>query len=172
MLGSPDLQTGIFILDTSSISQLFLSLSRRNFPTLWDNFNRLAQNGQIVSVSAVRAELTALSRVANAVTHLENLNAQIFALPTPPEEQLVRQMTADPGLSAASNRWIRKARKGRVDADPYLVSKARTATISTALVTEESQDPDKTDRLPAVCRHFGIDCVNLDEMIFRLGWRF
>ena len=172
MLGNPNTPTGRFILDTSSISQLFSSLSHRNFPTLWANFDRVAQDGQTVSVSAVRAELTALNRVANAVTHLENLNAQFFAAPTPQEENLVQQMTDAPSLSAATNRWISKARRGRVDADPYLVAKARTATVPATLVTEESQDPEKTDRLPAVCRHFDLDCINLDEMMFRLGWRF
>lgn len=160
-----------FILDTSSISQLFSAFSSRNFPTLWGDFDRLAQNGQAVSVRAVRTELTALSRVSGAVRHLENLNAQFFAAPTPQEEALVQQMASTPGLSAAANRWVSKARQGKVDADPYLVAKARTVAIA-ALVTEESQDAAKTDRLPAVCRQFGIDCIDLDEMIFRLGWRF
>ena len=171
MLGNPNIQAGLFILDTSSISQLFSAFSSRNFPTLWGDFDRLAQNGQAVSVRAVRTELTALSRVSDAVLHLENLNAQFFAAPTPQEEALVQQMAGAPGLSAAANRWGSKARQGRVDADPYLVAKARTATVA-ALVTEESQDAAKTDRLPAVCRRFGIDCIDLDEMIFRLGWRF
>ena len=171
MLGNPNIQAGLFILDTSSISQLFSAFSSRNFPTLWGDFDRLAQNGQAVSVRAVRTELTALSRVSGAVRHLENLNAQFFAAPTPQEEALVQQMAATPGLSAAANRWVSKARQGKVDADPYLVAKARTVAIA-ALVTEESQDAAKTDRLPAVCRRFGIDCIDLDEMIFRLGRRY
>lgn len=172
MIRASNIHAPELILDTSSISQLFSAFSCRNFPTLWGYFDQLAQDGQVVSVRAVRAELTALSRVSDAVTHLENLNAQIFAAPTPQEEYLVQQMTRDPGLSAAANRWGSKARQGRVDADPYLAAKARTVAVAAALVTEESQDAAKTDRLPAVCRQFGIDCINLDEMIFRLGWRF
>lgn len=172
MVRAGNIHASAFILDTNSISQLFSAFSRRNFPTLWTNFDRLVQDGQAVSASAVRAELTALSRVSDAVTHLENLNAQIFAVPTPQEEDLVWQMTRTPDLSAAANRWISKARQGRKDADPYLVAKARAFTVAAVLVTEESQDTAKTAGLPAVCRQFGIDCINLDEMIFRLGWRF
>ena len=123
-----------FILDANSISQLFSAFSRRNFPTLWMYFDQLAQDGQVVSVSAVRAELAALSRVSDAVTHLENLNAQFFAAPTPQEEYLVHQMTRTPGLSAAANRWVSKARQGRADADPYLAAKARTVAVAAALV--------------------------------------
>ena len=172
MPGNPNTPAALFILDSNSINQLFSAYSRRTFPTLWANFDRLAQGGQAVSVNAVRDELTVLSRVANAVTHLENLNAQFFAAPTHQEEMLVRQMIATPGLSAAANRWVSKSRQGRPDADPYLVAKARNAAVPTALVTEESQDLGKTDRLPAVCHHFGIDGINLDDMMARLGWRF
>ena len=171
MIRANDLRVPEFILDANSISQLFLAFSRRNFPTLWSNFDQLAQDGRAVSVSAVRTELIALGRVSDAVTHLENLNAQIFAVPTPQEDDLVQQMTRTPVLAAATNRWVSKARQGRIDADPYLVAKARTVTAA-ALVTEESQDTAKTDRLPSVCRQFGIDCINLDEMISRLGWQF
>ena len=172
MLGNPNIHAGLFILDTSSISQLFSAFSNRNFPTLWSNFDRLAQDGQAVSVSAVRAELAASARFANAVTHLVSLNRNFFSDPTEQEQQIVRDMTNDPALSAAANRWRSKARQGRVDADPYLAAKARTVAVAAALVTEESPDAAKTDRLPAVCRRFGIACINLDEMIFRLGWRF
>ena len=172
MLGNPNIQAGLFILDTSSISLLFSAFSSRNFPTLWGDFDRLVQNEQAVSVRAVRTELTALSRFSGAVRHMENLNAQFFAAPTPQEEAQVWQMAGAPGLSAAANRWGSKARQGKVDADPYLVAKARTVAVAAALVTQESQDAAKTDRLPAVCRQFGIDCIDLDEMIFRLGRRY
>lgn len=85
---------------------------------------------------------------------------------------MVREMTNDPALSAAANRWSSKLEKGTEDADPWLVARARASMLSITVVTEESQDAAKTDRLPAVCHQFGIDCIDLDEMIFRLGWRF
>ena len=40
------------------------------------------------------------------------------------------------------------------------------------VVTEESATDNRPDTIPAVCRHFELDCINLDEMILRLGWRF
>lgn len=44
--------------------------------------------------------------------------------------------------------------------------------LSITVVTEESAADNRPGTIPAVCRHFDLDCINLDEMILRLGWRF
>ena len=44
--------------------------------------------------------------------------------------------------------------------------------LSITVVTEESAADNRPGTIPAVCRQFGIDCINLDEMISRLGWQF
>ncbi len=85
---------------------------------------------------------------------------------------LAQEMSNDPALSAAANRWISKWDRGTEDADPYLIARARASMLPITVVTEESASDNHPGTIPAVCRHFNLDCVNLDEMILRLGWRF
>ena len=70
-------------------------------------------------------------------------------------------MTNDPALSQAANRWISK----EIDADPYLIAKVRS-TPPAILVTEESQDINRRDRIPSVCHHLGLGYIN-----FQQAWR-
>lgn len=173
MLGNHNLQVKQLILDTSTISQIFLAFHPLLLPTLWEYFDRLISSGYAVSVEAVRAELQGLGRVAGAVAYLENLNRQFFAPPTQDEQNLVEEMTADNALASASNRWRSKTTRGLVDADPYLIAKGLAATLPSVVVTEESQDLTKRDRIFYVCHYYGLECINHQQMMVdRLGWRF
>ena len=159
----------VYALDTNSISHVWRSYYRDIFPGFWQRFDELAHVIAFASVSAVRAELASDGRVARAVGYLENLNPEFFAAPNANERTLVSEMAVNPGLSSAANRW---ASKDNTDADPYLIAKARTSNVHTVVVTEESQDPIRTAGLPYVSRYYGVDCINLHEMLRRLGWRF
>lgn len=48
-------------------------------------------------------------------------------------------------------------------ADPYLVCLGRSGGY--VVVTEES--PIASDRIPAACRHYGVECINLAQMLER-----
>lgn len=48
-------------------------------------------------------------------------------------------------------------------ADPYLVCLGWSGGY--VVVTEES--PDVNDRIPAACEHYGVECINLAQMIER-----
>lgn len=173
MLGNHNLQVEQLILDTSTISQIFLAFHPPLLPTLWEHFDRLVSSGYAISIEAVAEELQALGRVAGAVEHLENLNRQFFASPTQNEHDLVEEMTADNALTSASNRWRSKTTKGAIDADPYLVAKGLVSAVPAVIVTEESQDLTKRDRVFYVCHYYGLECINHRQMMVdRLGWRF
>ena len=57
-----------------------------------------------------------------------------------------------------------RQRRGRERADPWIVAHART-TPNTVVVTEES--PRRNANIPAACRAYGIECINLDEFLRR-----
>ena len=83
-------------------------------------------------------------------------------------------MTNDPTLSAATGRWASKAARGIEDADPYLIAKARVAhnvlfVTATVVTLEQGNNPAN---VPAVCARFGVPCINLQQMMAALGWRF
>lgn len=157
MLGNHNLQVEQLILDTSTISQIFSAFHPPLFPTLWEYFDRLVLSGFTISVAAVRAELQALGRVAGAVAYLENLNRQFFASPTQDEQYLVEEMTANNALTSSSNRWRSETTRGFVDADPYLIAKGLVAPVLSIVVTEESQDLTKRDRIFYVCHYYGLE---------------
>jgi len=158
-----------YALDTNSISHMWRSYYRDIFPGFWERFDELARVATVVSVRAVRAELANDGRVARSVGYLENLNPRFFAAPTANERVLVSEMAVNPRLSSAASRW---ASKDNADADPYLIAKARTSNVHTTVVTEESQDPIRSSGIPYVSRYYGVACINLHEMLRRLGWRF
>lgn len=174
MLGNENIPTTLYLLDTSTISQAFGSLNPRIFVSFWELFDALVRDGGVASVRLVRLELERASKpaVSGSIVRLENLNRNFFIGPTEPELLLVQEMSNDPALSAAANQWISKWDRGTEDADPHLIARARASILPITVVTEESAADSRPGTIPAVCRHFDLDCINLDEMIFRLGWRF
>ena len=174
MLGNENIPATLYLLDTSTISQTFGSFNPDIFVSFWERFDALVRAGRVASVRLVRLELENSSKpaVAQSPLRLESLNRNFFSDPTEQEQQIVWEMTNDPALSAAANRWHSKGERGTEDADPHLIARARVSMLPITVVTEESSADNRPGTIPAVCRRFGIDCIDLDEMIFRLGWRF
>lgn len=57
-----------------------------------------------------------------------------------------------------------RRRRGRERADAWIVAHAR-ATPGTIVVTEESTR--KPNKIPAACRRYGVECINLEEFLRR-----
>ena len=57
-----------------------------------------------------------------------------------------------------------RRRRGRERADAWIVAHART-TPSTIVMTEESTRT--SNKIPAACRHYGVECINLEEFLRR-----
>ena len=147
--------TSVFIWDSSTISQAFQAYPHDVFQSFWQRFDPLVQSGRLTSVREVKLEIDASSKdvVRASISYLENLNPSFFLEPTEDEQSLVKQLTNDPKLSSASNRWTNKPRP---DADPYVIARARASSPAGIVVTEESQSLDKTATIPAVCRYVGL----------------
>lgn len=159
----------VYILDDNTITQVWRSYHQNIFPSFWERFNRLVRERSAVSVDAVRDELLASRRVSEAVAYLERLNPSFFTEPTIHEQHLVQVMISDPWLSSAANRWLSKSTD---DADPYLIAKGLASPVNMIVVTEESQDLTKTASIFYVCHYYGVDCINHQQMMGRLGWVF
>lgn len=159
----------LLVFDTNSISTIFRFYHRAGFPSFREAFDALVQLGRAKSVRTVRHELSASPRpeVRDSVAYLEALTRDFFADPTEPEQGYVHEMTNDRAFSDAANRWISK----EVDADPYLIAKVR-ATPRAILVTEESQDLGRRERIPSICHRLGLCCINFEQAMERLGWQF
>lgn len=165
----------LYLLDTSTISEIFRSYYRDRFPSLWTLFDALVTSGGAVSVRAVQRELEVSARgeVTSAVPYLRGLASNFFSDPGEQEQVLVREMFNSPNLSSANTRWATRATGDREDADPYLIAKARVPSGLWArqiIVTQES--PTNPAGIPAVCQTFSVPCINLQQMMVELGWQF
>ena len=174
MLGNEINPPMLYVLDTSTLSQAFRAFDPDIFVSFWEHFNSFVRDGGAVSVRQVRLELANAPwpAVAQSPLRLESFNRDFFSDPTEQEQQIVREMTNDPALSAAANRWRSKGGENDEDADPYLIARARASVLPITIVTEESSNNRRTSTIPAVCRHFRLPCTNLDGMLAELGWRF
>ena len=159
----------IYVLDTSTISQVYRSYYRDRFPSFWGLFDALVQEGRARSVSEVEAELSRRYGLEAAIRDLKRLQPGFFALPTPEEQQFIGRIFAIPHFQQLIN--AKAIAEGTPVADPYLIAKAGASLEDCALVTEEKSSPNAA-RIPNVCEHFGMDCISLEDLMQREGWQF
>lgn len=60
--------------------------------------------------------------------------------------------------------------QGKPVADPFVIAKA-SATADGCVVTQEAKKANAA-KIPNVCEHFGIPCLNLEAFMENEKWRF
>ena len=63
----------------------------------------------------------------------------------------------------------KKILKGGLNADPFVVAKA--AAHDSPVVTLETERPQAV-RIPNICKHFEVACLNLEEFMANEDWIF
>lgn len=154
-----------FVFDSSSFRVLQNYYPQR-FPTFWVKFNALVVGGEIISVREVSRELETLV-TKEWFLDWYRTHKSIFHAPTQPESDFVREIFAIPHFQNLVAQ--RQRLKGMPVADPFVVASARVRSGS--VVTEESSKPNAA-KIPNVCDRFGIEWMNLEALLGRLGWRF
>ena len=156
-----------FSFDTSTLSLVYRFYFKDRFPSFWIRFNELVSSGRARSVSEVEEELSRGLGLISAVQDLKHLNSNFFEQPSSAEQSFVAEIFAVPHFR---NLLSAKAiAAGTPVADPFVIAKA--AILGMCVVTEEKESPNAA-RIPNVCNYFDIDCINLEQMMEREGWRF
>ncbi len=155
----------IYVFDTSSFVVL-KNYYPNTFPTLWEQLNDLVDTGNIISVREVRTELGNRSD-SDVVDQWANNHKSIFLTPSPAEMQFVQQIFAIQHFQALIGRQA--ILKGTPIADPFVIA-AAAIQVGT-VVTEEKFKPNAA-KIPNVCQHFGINCINLEEFMSQENWSF
>ena len=155
----------MYIFDTSPLSALFRNFYRSRFPTLWEHFDALVVDGRVTSTREVRRELDRYAHDG----HEEwiRTHQHIFATPTAEEAQVVREIYAVQHFQQNVER--KKIQAGGLNADPFVVAKARAS--SGIVVTLEKAVPDGV-RIPNICSHFRIPCLDLEAFMEKEHWVF
>lgn len=154
----------MYIFDTSPLSSLFRNFYRGRFPSLWQQFDSLIDNGEITSTREVSRELDRYGRVDE---DWMRDNRAIFTTPTAQEVQFVRTIYRVSHFR--QNIELKKIQKGGLNADPFVVAKA--AVNDGVVITLENMQPNAA-KIPNICDHFGIRCHNLEEFMEEEGWQF
>lgn len=154
-----------YVLDTSSFIVLGHYFPER-FPSFWQLFDTLVQSGRIISVREVKRELEHQATRAHLVDWIKR-NPGCFKTPDSDETRFVAEIFKVPHFQQLVG--SRQRLQGTPAADPFLIAAAKIRGGS--VITEEASKPHAA-KIPNVCAHFGVGCLNLEELMAKESWSF
>jgi hypothetical protein len=154
-----------YAFDNSPLSHLFKNFYRDAFPSLWEKFDALVDEGRILSTREVLREIGD-SSIEPLRDWCED-HEEIFTTPTVEEGGFVARIFGVAHFR--QNIELQKLLKGGFNADPFVI--ARAALAGCPVVTMERLK-DNAAKIPNICGHFGVECLTLEEFMRRENWRF
>ena len=154
-----------YVFDNSPLSVLFKNYYPETFPTLWSHFDRLVNEGRLVSTREVLREINDSS--IERLTEWATKNRDLFSTPTSKEGDIVAQIFRVKHFQ--QNIELQKIMNGGKNADPFVIAKAKVdgfAVVTTELFKYHGV------KIPNICRHFGVECLTLQQFMEREGWIF
>lgn len=154
----------IYIFDSGPLINLFRYYYPERFPSLWESFNDLVAERRIISVREVKNELI---EYGDSLSLWVKEHSECFHTPTNDELYFVAEIFRIPHFQAL----IRKKERlqGRPVADPFVIAKAKCE--GGCVVTLETHTKGAA-KIPNVCEHFGIPCLNLEDFMEKENWSF
>jgi hypothetical protein len=154
-----------YVFDNSPLSTLFRNYYRSRFPSLWQRFDRLVEDGRLVLTREVFREIE--DGPIESLLEWAKQNRQLFATPRAEEGAFAARIYAVPRFQ--QNIEQKKLLRGGKVADPFVI--ARAACENRAVVTVEVIKPNAV-KIPNICAHFGVRCLSLPEFMEAEGWTF
>lgn len=154
-----------YVFDSDSLINLFRHYYPERFPTLWERFDALVSEGKLVSVKEVFNEIGS-GEDALAIWAKEQKNI-LFLESTTEELKFVGEIFQVRHFQAMIRKQERL--KGKPVADPFVIARAK---LSGASVVTQEKKTENAARIPNVCDHFGIRCINLEGFMKEEDWTF
>ncbi|MCC7312854.1 MAG: DUF4411 family protein [Sulfuritalea sp.] len=163
-----------YVFDTSSIRSL-QHFYPRVFKSIWDGLDELVAQEELISTREVFNELERQA-VSDEVLKWAKNHKAMFSTPTGAELLFVAEIFKIrhfQGLIGAQQRL-----KGTPVADPFVIACARInqATVVTEEGWQRGGKPlalkPTAAKIPNVCAHFTIPCIDLEEFMHQQGWTF
>jgi hypothetical protein len=156
----------IYVFDTSSLVVLFRYFYPDRFPSLWEKFESTIAHKEFISAREVINEINNYAYV-DRLSDWANGNKELFPTPTEEELSFVTDIFA---VDHFQNMIRRKERlQGKPVADPFVIAKAKI--VQGTVVTQELWK-DNSAKLPNVCDHFNIPCIDLENFMEKEDWTF
>ena len=159
----------IYVFDSDTLIDLFRHYYADRFPSLWESFDVLVLKHRIISVRELKNELVGYG---DRLSVWVKDHGGIFLTPAADELAFVAEIFKVPHFQTL----IRKKERlqGKPIADPFVIAKAQALEgrlEEGCVVTQEVKKPNAA-RIPNVCEHFGIPCLNLEAFMENEKWRF
>jgi len=156
----------IYVFDTSSLIKIFGFYPKR-FPTLWSNFSALIQGAKIISVREVLKEIHQSN--SEMMQWSKDNDSMFYPLSNEDASFLMEIFRAKNGHFQHIIKNV-NILKGSPVADPFVIAKAKI--VQGSVVTEERPGGHNSTKIPDICKHFDIDCLNLEGLMEREQWLF
>ncbi|HGO6127318.1 TPA: PIN domain-containing protein [Burkholderia cepacia] len=164
----------IYVFDTSSIRSL-QHFYPRVFRSIWDGIERLVGQRRLISTREVLNEIERQAVSADVLAWVK-VNRSLFTTPSAEELRFVAAILRIKHFQALIGQQQRL--KGTPVADPFVIACAKICDGT--VVTEEGWQhmqggltaKPHAAKIPNVCAHFGIRCIDLEEFMHQQDWRF
>lgn len=164
----------IYVFDTNSIRSL-QHFYPRVFKSVWEGLDILVQEKNLISTREVFNELDRQDVSAEVLKWAKD-NKPLFTTPSAAELQFVATIFQVKHFQSLIG--VQQRLKGTPVADPFVIAcaKIRGGTV----VTEEGwlrpsntlTPKPKAAKIPNVCEHFKVPCIDLEEFMQQQGWTF
>jgi len=155
-----------YIFDTNTLSGIFKHYYRDSFPSFWVLFDKMVEDGTVISVREVHNEIKNWNR-KDELEAWGKIYPKFFHTPTPEETLFITQIFTVPHFRSSISQ--QKMLKGGPHADPFIIAKAFVEQGT--VVSQEERKPNAA-RIPNICDHFKIPCIKLDEFLKQNSWIF
>lgn len=156
----------IYVFDTSSFRILRHYYPER-FRSVWAGLEELIVSGELISTREVFNELERFDDPEPLLAWAKN-HKDIFATPTNAETDFVVRIFQVQHFQALIAQ--KSILTGRPVADPFVVAAAAIRQEGTVVTQERFKE--NAAKIPNVCQHFGVPCVNLEEFMANQNWTF
>ena len=154
----------MYVIDTSVVSALHRNYYRTHFVSLWARFDAMVAEGRFTST---RESLRELEDLGGEGLEWAKANPDLFTVPGAQEGGFVATIYAVEHFQANIER--QKIYKGGRNADPFLIARAKI--VGATVLTMEQLKPNAA-KIPNICKHFGVPCVDLRQFMEKEGWVF
>ena len=126
----------------------------------------MLSNGDIILVRESYNEIMKLNAKDRPAKWAKE-NRKLFSTPSIEELQFVNEIFSISHFQQLIEK--KKILSGRPVADPFVIAKAKHEN---AIVVTEEVYKENAAKIPNVCKHFKIECINLEDFMQRENWQF
>jgi hypothetical protein len=152
----------IYCIDTSSIFEWFIRTYPPSIlPALPDRMEELIAAGRLRAPKAVLDEI----KPGDDCYKWAKAQSELFVEESVAVQKIVKQLMGTHHNPA-------KPLKGINSADPFVIAMAKDGGPNWVVVCEENPGSLEARKIPFVCKHEKIECINFQKLMKAEGWQF